>query len=289
MRIDPATFKLSTVAPAPNEALREAIYDGQVYLLAPTTATQRLVCRVQDRLEQALGPEPRLAQHRMSNEALFERLRPVRREIYLDSGFHESLREVIAAAGFDPQAVAFDPLRLRVVRSRGEDIAAARAVYYPHRDTWYAHPPGLIAWWIPLDDLVEEETFEIYPDCFAVEVPNDSETFDYDDWVKDGWELKIGWQKADSGLTAHYPGVLGELDAGRAVGFSCRRAQNLLFAGAHLHQTRAQATGRTRFSLDFRIVHLGDHAAGLGAPCVDCFSRGSSLRDYVHPPAGSSA
>ncbi len=49
MRIDPATFKLSTVAPAPNEALREAIYDGQVYLLAPTTATQRLVCRVQDR------------------------------------------------------------------------------------------------------------------------------------------------------------------------------------------------------------------------------------------------
>ena len=41
--------------------------------------------------------------------------------------------------------------------------------------------------------------------------------------------------------------------------------------------------GATRFSVDFRTVHLGDHRAGLGAPNVDNHSTGSALKDYVRP------
>jgi hypothetical protein len=51
--------------------------------------------------------------------------------------------------------------------------------------------------------------------------------------------------------------------------------------GAHFHQTRKNATGRTRFSLDFRTVDLADHEAGVGAPNVDNRSTGSTVRDYV--------
>lgn len=280
--IDPETFEITREAPASFEALRDATYAGAVHLTDPTPTSRTLVERVQRLLEDALGPEPRLAQHRMDNDELFARLSPVRRALYCDPSFHEPLRELVRERGGDPREVAFDPLRLRVVRSRGDvEVAAARAVYYPHRDTWYAHPQSLVAWWIPLDDLGADETFVFHPERFARPVPNDSEVFDYDDWVRDGWELKIGWQRADAGLTARYPGVVGEVDAGRAVGFSCRRAQQLTFAGAHFHQTLPQASGRTRFSLDFRLVHLGDHAAGKGAPNVDGRSRGSALRDYV--------
>ena len=50
-----------------------------------------------------------------------------------------------------------------------------------------------------------------------------------------------------------------------------------------LSETLPQALGRTRFSLDARLVHLGDHARGLGAPNVDGRSRGSALPDYVQP------
>lgn len=264
----------------PLSALRGALYRGEVLLRGATPASRALVERVRARLEAALGPDPREAQHRMPNEALFERLSPVRRELYCDPEYHRALFALVEEQGGDPRDFAFDPLRLRVVRSKGHvEIPEARPVYYPHRDTWYAHPQSLIAWWIPLDDLSEEETFVFFPERFDRPVPNDSETFDYDDWVRDGWALKIGWQKR--GLNARYPGLVGALDGGPAVGFGCARGQQLLFAGAHFHQTLPQASGRTRFSLDFRLVHLGDTEAGLGAPNVDARARGSALRDYV--------
>ena len=66
------------------------------------------------------------------------------------------------------------------------------------------------------------------------------------------------------------------------MGFSCKRAESLLFAGTHLHGTRPHAEALTRFSLDFRLVHLPDHAAGRGAPLVDVRCRGSALPDYLH-------
>ncbi|MCB9623367.1 MAG: hypothetical protein H6723_08500 [Sandaracinus sp.] len=280
--IDPETFEITRDTSNNFDALRRSIYEGQVHLRPPTEGSLALVERVRARLVEALGASPREAQHRMSNDELFARLSPVRRELYCDASYHDALRALVEEQGGDPRSVAFDPLRLRVVRSRGDvEVPAARAVYYPHRDTWYAHPQTLVAWWIPLDDLDEDETFVFFPERFAREVPNDSEVFDYDDWVRDGWELKIGWQKKDAGLTARYPGVLGEVDGGHAVGFDCRRGQHLFFSGAHFHRTLPQASGHTRFSLDFRLVHLGDTEAGLGAPNVDGRSRGSALRDYV--------
>jgi hypothetical protein len=140
-----------------------------------------------------------------------------------------------------------------------------------------------VTWWVPLDDLPEEQTFVFYPERFRDPVPNDSQIFDYDEWVRDGWDLKIGWQNRNHGLTARYPGVVGEIDTGEAVGFSCRRAENLLFSGAHFHATRPQTENVTRFSLDFRVVHLDDVKCGHGAPNVDNRSTGSALADYVSP------
>jgi len=214
---------------------------------------------------------------------LFARIGRVRKALYLRPSFHDAVRDVIGALGIDPARVAFDPLRLRVICHRGHENPLAAPVYHPHRDTWYGHPRALIAWWIPLDDLAADETFVFYPERFAAPVANDSEIFDYGDWVRDGWELKIGWQKL--GADARYPRAAPGVDGGRAVGFACRAGENLIFSGAHFHATLPQATGRTRYSLDFRIVDLDDHAAGAGAPDVDNRSRGSALRDYVHPRA----
>ena len=134
-----------------------------------------------------------------------------------------------------------------------------------------------------MHDLRADETFVVYPDHFRRAVPNDSEVFDYDAWVAKGWSLKIGWQDLEAGRTARYPTVLGAFDPGTEVGFSCARAENLLFSGSHFHRTRPQSSGICRYSLDFRVVHLDDHAAGIGAPNVDNRSRGSALADYTHP------
>lgn len=266
--------------PVGEEGLR-AVYDGEVLLTEATAASLRLAEAAQELLRDALGAQPREAQHHMPNSAFFEALKPVRRALFCEPAFHRMVAEVIEAAGLSAERFAFDPARLRVVKSGGGDEPAARAVYHPHRDTWYAHPMGAIAWWIPLDDLGPEETFEIYPEWWSRPVPNDSEVFDYGDWVRDGWELKIGWQKRDSGLTARYPTVTEPVDGGEPIRFGCRRGDNLLFAGAHFHRTLDQRSGRTRFSLDFRAVHLDHHAAGLGPRNVDGRSSGSALVDYV--------
>lgn len=41
-----------------------------------------------------------------------------------------------------------------------------------------------------------------YPDRFRAPVDSNSEIFDYGDWVRDGRELKIGWQNRRAGVEA---------------------------------------------------------------------------------------
>jgi hypothetical protein len=278
-----SAFEVAREAPADPDARRAAIYDGAVFQLAPTEASRSLVDRVQALLHEELGDAPRDAERSLDAGDFFERIGRIRRVLYMEPRYHDALRDVVAALGEDPGRIAFDPLRLRVIAHAGEENPRAKAVYYAHRDTWYGHPDALVTWWIPLDDLPEEETFVFYPARFREPVPNDSEIFDYDAWVKEGWGSKIGWQDRNAGITVRYPGVTEEIDPGPAVGFACRRGENLLFSGAQLHRTLTQRSGRTRFSLDFRMVHLGDHESGRGAPSVDDRSRGSALPDYVHP------
>jgi len=93
--------------------------------------------------------------------------------------------------------------------------------------------------------------------------------------------LRIGWQNPEHGRTHTYPGQVGEFNPGREVGFAAAAGDLVMFAGAHFHQTRKNATGRTRFSLDFRTVNLEDHKAGVGAPNADNRSTGCSAKDYV--------
>jgi hypothetical protein len=270
--------------PPTSDETRRALHDGVIFHVGPTAASERLVDAALAVLADALGPgDVRAAHERLGDEALFAVIGRVRKVLFCEPRFHQSVREVVAACGFDPGRCAFDPIRLRVVAHRGHENPRAAPVYYPHRDTWYAHPQAVIAWWIPLHDLPADQTFVFYPERFRQPVPNGSERFEYGAWVKDGWDLKIGWQDRDAGLKADYPAAAPAVDAGVEVGFGCRRGDNLLFSGAHFHRTLPQAAGRTRYSLDFRVVDLDDHARGAGAPNVDNRSRGSALVDYVGP------
>ena len=271
--------------PADNDDLRAAIYDGSIFGLAANAPTKRLVEAARERLLAALGDvdsDLRVAPSRLANEEFFRRMGVLRRDLYLGEPYHELLRDLVVELGFDLERIAFDPLRLRIIQGGGEKNPAAKAVYYPHRDTWYGHPQSLIVGWIPLDDLKPEETFVFYPDYLCRVAENDSEIFDYDAWVRKGWSLKIGWQDPEAGLRARYPQMKAAIDKdAKVLGFGCQAAELLLFAGAHLHQTRVQKGERTRYSLDFRLVDLVDVEAGRGAPNVDNRSRGSAVPDYI--------
>jgi hypothetical protein len=267
-------------------ARRAQLYDGALLRGPPTASSRALVALAEDVLQREVGAAPRDAVHHLPKDELFARLGRVRRALYLSPDAHALSFALLREHDEDPADFAFDPPRLRVVHPDGDREAAARAVYAVHRDTWYGHPRALLTWWIPLHDAPATQTFTTWPACFAAAVDNDSACFDYDDWVARGWSLKIGWQDPAAGLTARYPAFRGERTAlGEGAGFAAIAAENRVFCGAHLHGTRVHGGPQTRFSLDFRLVHRGDHDAGRGAPDVDNRSRGSALRDYLQPGA----
>jgi len=48
-----------------------------------------------------------------------------------------------------------------------------------------------------------------------------------------------------------------------------------------MHSSIPNFTGETRFSIDFRCVHLGDLEARRGARNVDSKCTGSAINDYL--------
>jgi hypothetical protein len=48
-----------------------------------------------------------------------------------------------------------------------------------------------------------------------------------------------------------------------------------------MHSSVPNDSGRTRFSIDFRTVHLGDVEARRGAPNIDSECTGTTMRDYL--------
>lgn len=265
-----------------NARVRRNLYDGTLYLIPKTRESAGLAAEVLAQVEQEfadVGP-PRQAQFELSSEEFFVRAGRLRKQFYTDQVFHRLVGDVIQSLAFDPTEQAFDPIRLRVVAHNGHENPGARAVYYGHRDTWYSNSQSMITWWIPLHDVCPDETFEFFPEQFAHVVDNDSEIFDFDEWVEDGQEKRIGWQDRRTGITAQYP-ELKESPQGERIPIECKAGDILLFSAQHLHQTRNNCTGQTRFSIDFRTVHLGDDAAGIGAENFDNRSRGSSLRQFI--------
>ena len=259
------------------------VIDGERLMLPPTPESLAFVSNIQHLVQSEFAMEDIRCVHRHADpDHFFKKIGRLRRKIYLDETYHALTFGVFEALGFKKNNIAFDPFRLRAITPVGHLNPAAAPIYFPHRDTWYAHPQSLMVLWIPLHDVAEDETFVFYPDYFDKPIPNNSEVFDYDQWVKDGPELKIGWQNASSGTTATYPRSDIHYDAGKAAGFSCSKASHLLFSGAHYHRTLPLLNDKTRFSIDVRFVHLDDIKQKIEAPNVDNRSRGSTLKDYVY-------
>lgn len=272
-------MRIEAEAPGSGRALREAIYGGRIFRLGACGASEAIVARAWAHLEEAfadLGP-PRIAQFSVGVPAYLDRLAGARRALARDRAVAEACAALLDHHGLDPGAHLADTPRLRAILSGGHGHPDAGPVYVAHRDTWYANPRAQLNWWIPLHDVTPEEAFDLYPTALGTPTPNDSGSFHYARFVE-----RAGWQatRPTPGIT--YPGATGSV---AALGHppesaAAQRAEVVVFAGAHLHQTRAHDAGRTRFSVDLRTVHLGDHAAGRGAPDPDNACTGRAIDDY---------
>lgn len=263
-------------ADADNAAFRDAIYSGGIFHLRATPASLRLCATVNAAISAALGGADAPTIHdALDYTALSAKMLPLRSALAGDPGYVEALRDVMASAGFDPAAQAVDPLRLRSVMHNGHLSPGSEKAYALHRDTWYGNPQAQVNWWLPLQDVTADQSFAFYPEVFETPLENSSAGFDYAQLVG-----KAGWQGTKGGSYANYPAARAGAVTPR-TGFAARKGDIILFSAAQLHGTCRNASGRTRWSLDFRSVHLADHAAGRGAPNADNGSRPDALASYL--------
>ena len=264
------------LSPRDPARFRQAVYEGEIFLLPARDASLQLVADVNRALVEGLGPtdDVRRRQFDMEGDEMQRRLTAVRQRLAGERRFMERARKVLASIGLAPEEFVLDVPRLRAVLHRGHEIPAAAPAYDAHRDTWYANSEAQINLWIPLHDVHAAETFAFFPDFFTRATENSSADFDHDTWM-----VNVGWQRHDRPATAIYPAALSSLEAARRVAFACQQGEILVFSAAHLHQTLPNLSGATRFSVDFRVVHRDDKPAGRGAPTVDNDSRGPGLRE----------
>jgi hypothetical protein len=253
---------------------REALYRGQILCHPASPASLHLADSVWQRLLDAFPEaDPQQAQFVVDPDQFFKRLTAVRRAVLADSETPRLIREVLRAQGADLEQTYFDLLRVRAVNSGGHRRAAAAAAYVVHRDTWYANPAAQINWWLPLRDATAAECFAFHPDWYTRPIRNSSAGFSYRAWNQLG-----GWQSPHPDKV--YPTAL-EPVTGTLLQVPRARGELLRFSGTHLHGTAPHDSGRTRFSVDFRVVHLPDVARLQHERLLDSQARGSTLGDFL--------
>jgi hypothetical protein len=258
---------------APDE-LRAAVHAGQVIRLSPSAATRGAVAFAAARLAETFPAcDPRLAHAELPPDEFLRRLTGLRLA-FVEHPFNLPLaRSLVSGLGLELARTFLDRLRLRAVPSGAHRDPRAGHAYCVHRDTWYANPPAQINVWVPLHDVTEAESCAFYPDRFEQPVRNDSARFDIEAWQRLG-----GFQHPHPDKV--FPQALDD-DLGPAASLAVPEASALLFSGTHLHGTLGHDTGRTRFSLELRLVHADDVAELERRRRLDSRARGSVLPGYL--------
>jgi hypothetical protein len=117
-----------------------------------------------------------------------------------------------------------------------------------------------------------------HPHYWSHAVKNDSNEFNYYEWNRSGRASAASHITSD---TRKQPKPQEPVVLEPEIRIVSEPGGMLLFSAAQLHSTVPNRSGVTRYSIDFRTVHLDDVAEDRGAPNIDSRSSGTSLRDFV--------
>jgi hypothetical protein len=167
---------------------------------------------------------------------------------------------------------------MRTATSNGYLTTGIAYAWHPHRDTWYSAPLCQLNWWMPIYELEPENAMAFHPRYWTQAVKNDSARYNYYEWNRHHRPNASQFIKADP---RPLPRPLEPVELDPQIRLLPPVGGLIIFSGAQLHSTVPNTSGRTRFSIDFRTVHLDDVAAKRGAPNIDSACTGTSLRDFL--------
>jgi hypothetical protein len=230
-------------------------------------------------LEEAFRPlDPREAQYHMPVERYVEICAPLKPQFIHHPRTKTLIQGILADFDCDPDRTYLDVPRLRMVTSDGYLTSGVGYAHHPHRDTWYSAPMCQLNWWLPIYEIESEMSMAFHPQYWARPVENGSRDFNYYEWNATGRKDAAKQIGQD---TRKQPKPEEPMELEPQVRFVTEPGGIVLFSAAHMHSTVPNQSGRTRYSIDFRTVHMDEVRTKGGAPNVDSWCTGTSLRDFM--------
>ena len=269
----------------PDDVRRSRLYDGQLFVFSPTMATRALTEFAGELITEAFAPlDPLEAQYSLTVEEFVAIFGPLKPKFIHHPRTKELVRDVVASVGCDLDRTYLDVPRLRGVTSDGYLTAGVGFAHHPHRDTWYSAPMCQLNWWLPIFPFESESSMAFHPRYWSEGVRNGSAEFNYYDWNARGRKEAAKHIKSD---TRKQPRPEEPVEIEPQVRVVTEPGGIVLFAGAQMHSTVPNTSGRSRFSMDFRTVNVDDLLERRSAPNVDSSPEGTSLRDFVRGSDGA--
>jgi len=188
------------------------------------------------------------------------------------------IQAVLAERGCDLEKTYFDVPRLRTAFPGTYLSSGIAYAFHPHRDTWYSAPFSQINWWMPIYDFGPDNGMAFHPRYWSEGVKNSSNTYNYYEWNRKYRQSAAQHVKADTRVQPR-PEVALEPDPQLRIVTNVGGV--MVFSAAQLHSTVPNSSAETRYSLDFRTVHLDDIWEKCGAPNVDSAATGNTMHDYI--------
>ena len=266
-------------APVSDDKRRELLFRGQLLVYSPTPSSLELVNLARRMAEEAFHPyEPQAAQNHFPVERYAAILSELKPKFIHAPESKELIQGMLRELGCDPEKTYFDVPRMRSSTSDDYLTVGIAYAFHPHRDTWYSAPMCQINWWMPIYPIVPENAMAFHPRYWSQAVRNGSAGYNYAEWNRTSRQSAAQFIKQD---TRKQPKPEEPMELDPQIRVIAPPGGVLLFSAAQMHSSVPNTSGCTRFSIDFRTVHIDDVKARRGAPNVDSASTGTCMGDYL--------
>jgi phytanoyl-CoA dioxygenase PhyH len=262
-----------------DDVRRQRLYRGELFVFSPKPSSIALIEFARAMIGDAFGSkDPLTAQYEMPVEEYVAIVAPLKPSFIHHPETMKLLRVVVEEFGCDLSDTYVDVPRLRMVTSDAYLTSGVGYAHHLHRDTWYSAPMAQLNWWLPIFDFESESSMAFHPRYWSEAVENGSSEFNYYEWNSLGRKQAAQHIKTD---TRRQPKAKQELALNPEIRIVCPRGGIVLFSAAQMHSTVPNTSGKTRYSIDFRTVNAHDLRTRSGAPNLDSYPTGTSLRDFV--------
>jgi hypothetical protein len=258
---------------------RRNIYDGSIFVHALSPSALKLCHLAQELIEDAFPSQNPLKVHEsVPAEKCAEILGKLKPQFIHHPKAKEFLQGMLSELGCDLEKTYFDVPRMRTAFPGDYLKSGIAYAFHPHRDTWYSAPFCQINWWMPIYEINSENCMAIHPRYWDHPVRNGSAGYNYYKWNLESRQSAAQHVKTD---TRVQPRPEEPVEMEPQFRLVCEVGGVYQFSAAQMHSTVPNTSGVTRYSIDFRTVHLGDVGNHVGAPNIDSECTGTTMGDYL--------